>query len=105
MGDPGPEIIESVPPAGPEASESTTDENEDDIQFVSEGPLRPVLEYIDLVSSDDEEPSTSHSDRMPESKVPSSENHRPEMCSSCSVPLPIGDSSSSSGSCANSPQG
>ncbi|XP_019480137.1 PREDICTED: E3 SUMO-protein ligase ZNF451 isoform X3 [Hipposideros armiger] len=59
MGDPGSEIIESAPPAGPEASESTTDENEDDIQFVSEGPLRPVLEYIDLVSSDDEEPSTS----------------------------------------------
>lgn len=104
MGDPGPEIIESAPPAGPEASESTTDENEDDIQFVSEGPLRPVLEYIDLVSSDDEEPSTSHSNRMPESKVPPSENHRPEMCSSCSVPLSIGDSSSSSGSCANSPQ-
>ncbi|KAF3831668.1 E3 SUMO-protein ligase ZNF451 isoform X4 [Mirounga angustirostris] len=104
MGDPGSEIIESVPPAGPEASEATTDENEDDIQFVSEGPLRPVLEYIDLVSSDDEEPSTSHSDRMPESKVPSSENHRPEMCSSCSVPLPIGDSSSSSGSCTSSPQ-
>ena len=24
--------------------------------------MRPVLEYIDLVSSDDEEPSTSHSD-------------------------------------------
>ncbi|XP_058162902.1 E3 SUMO-protein ligase ZNF451 isoform X9 [Dasypus novemcinctus] len=62
MGDPGSEILESVPPAGPEASESTTDENEDDIQFVSEGPLRPVLEYIDLVSSDDEEPSTSRSD-------------------------------------------
>ncbi|PNI77798.1 ZNF451 isoform 5 [Pan troglodytes] len=62
MGDPGSEIIESVPPAGPEASESTTDENEDDIQFVSEGPLRPVLEYIDLVSSDDEEPSTSYTD-------------------------------------------
>ncbi|EPQ05926.1 Zinc finger protein 451 [Myotis brandtii] len=151
-------MIKSVPPAGPGASESTTDENEDDIQFVSvtnnnnkreyllgdgiqvkekeqlmmrkdvenkkgcknskpelpnveadslkvslisevtmlqhsetqnvvvqvgcrkgqqeegpkwvtlklpslvEGPLRPVLEYIDLVSSDDEEPSTSHSD-------------------------------------------
>ncbi|XP_023078756.1 E3 SUMO-protein ligase ZNF451 isoform X4 [Piliocolobus tephrosceles] len=104
MGDPGSEIIESVPPAGPEASESTTDENEDDIQFVSEGPLRPVLEYIDLVSSDDEEPSTSHTDRMPESKVPSSENHRPEMCSSCSVPLPIGDSSSFSGSCSSSPE-
>ncbi|XP_019590213.1 E3 SUMO-protein ligase ZNF451 isoform X4 [Rhinolophus sinicus] len=61
MGDPGSEIIDSAPPAGPEASESTADENEDDIQFVSEGPLRPVLEYIDLVSSDDEEPSTSHS--------------------------------------------
>uniref|UniRef100_A0A8D2C826 E3 SUMO-protein ligase ZNF451 n=1 Tax=Sus scrofa TaxID=9823 RepID=A0A8D2C826_PIG len=60
MGDPGSEMIESVPPAGPEASESTPEENEDDIQFVSEGPLRPVLEYIDLVSSDDEEPSTSH---------------------------------------------
>ncbi|XP_021573263.1 E3 SUMO-protein ligase ZNF451 isoform X3 [Carlito syrichta] len=60
MGEPGSETIESVPPAGPVAS--TTDENEDDIQFVSEGPLRPVLEYIDLVSSDDEEPSTSHSD-------------------------------------------
>ncbi|XP_058410080.1 E3 SUMO-protein ligase ZNF451 isoform X3 [Diceros bicornis minor] len=104
MGEPGPEIVESVPPAGPEASQSTTEENEDDIQFVSEGPLRPVLEYIDLVSSDDEEPSTSHSDRMPESKVPSSENHRPEMCSSCSVPLLIGDSSSFSGSCTSSPQ-
>uniref|UniRef100_A0A2K6QD14 Zinc finger protein 451 n=1 Tax=Rhinopithecus roxellana TaxID=61622 RepID=A0A2K6QD14_RHIRO len=104
MGDPGSEIIESVSPAGPEASESTKDENEDDIRFVSEGPLRPVLEYIDLVSSDDEEPSTSHTDRMPESKVPSSENHRPEMCSSCSVPLPIGDSSSFSGSCSSSPE-
>uniref|UniRef100_A0ABI0NRB5 Zinc finger protein 451 n=3 Tax=Bos TaxID=9903 RepID=A0ABI0NRB5_BOVIN len=59
MGDPGSEIIECIPPAGPEASESTVEENEDDIQFVSEGPLRPVLEYIDLVSSDDDEPSTS----------------------------------------------
>ena len=28
-------MIESVPPAGPEASESTPEENEDDIQFVS----------------------------------------------------------------------
>ncbi|XP_058517816.1 E3 SUMO-protein ligase ZNF451 isoform X3 [Ochotona princeps] len=104
MGDPGSKIIESVPPAGPGASEAATDENEDDIQFVSEGPLRPVLEYIDLVSSDDEEPSTSHSDRMPESKVPSSESHRPEMCSSCSPPLAVGDSSSSLGSCSSSPQ-
>ncbi|XP_016001168.2 E3 SUMO-protein ligase KIAA1586 homolog isoform X1 [Rousettus aegyptiacus] len=61
MGDPGSEMAESVPPAGPEASESTADENEDDIQFVSEGPSRPVLEYIDLVCGD-EEPSTYHSD-------------------------------------------
>lgn len=36
--------------------------------------------------------------------MPSSENHRPEMCSSCNVPLPIGDSSSFSGSCTSSPQ-
>ncbi|KAF7478805.1 Hypothetical predicted protein [Marmota monax] len=62
MGDPGSEIIESAPPAGPEASESTTDENEDDIQFVSEGLSRPVLEYIDLVCGDDEESNMHHSD-------------------------------------------
>uniref|UniRef100_A0A8I5TRT3 KIAA1586 n=1 Tax=Pongo abelii TaxID=9601 RepID=A0A8I5TRT3_PONAB len=62
MGDPGSKIIESVPPAGPEASESTTDENEDDIRFVSEGPSRPVLEYIDLVCGDDENPRTYYSD-------------------------------------------
>ncbi|XP_012504170.1 PREDICTED: uncharacterized protein KIAA1586 homolog isoform X2 [Propithecus coquereli] len=68
MGDPGPEIIESAPPTGPEASESTTEENEDDIQFVSEGPSRPVLEYIDLVCGDDEEPSTYHTD-IPFSKM------------------------------------
>ncbi|XP_003480070.2 E3 SUMO-protein ligase ZNF451 isoform X2 [Cavia porcellus] len=59
MGDPGPEIVDAVSPARPEAPASAAEENEDDIQFVSEGPLRPVLEYIDLVSSDDEEPSTS----------------------------------------------
>ncbi|XP_012874637.1 PREDICTED: uncharacterized protein LOC105987805 [Dipodomys ordii] len=41
---------------------------------------------------------------MPASKLPSSENHRPEKCSNCSIPLTIGDSSSSFGSCANSPQ-
>ncbi|OWK13183.1 hypothetical protein Celaphus_00014177 [Cervus elaphus hippelaphus] len=29
------QILECVPPAGPEASESTVEENEDDIQFVS----------------------------------------------------------------------
>ncbi|XP_059795010.1 E3 SUMO-protein ligase KIAA1586 homolog [Balaenoptera ricei] len=62
MGDPGSEIMECVPPAGPEASESTPAENEDDIQFVSEGPSRPVLEYIDLVCGDDKECSTYHSD-------------------------------------------
>ncbi|XP_068413382.1 E3 SUMO-protein ligase KIAA1586 homolog isoform X4 [Eschrichtius robustus] len=38
MGDPGSEIMECVPPAGPEASESTPEENEDGIQFASEGP-------------------------------------------------------------------
>ncbi|XP_048203525.1 E3 SUMO-protein ligase ZNF451 isoform X4 [Perognathus longimembris pacificus] len=97
-------MTEPARPAEPAAATATAEENEDDIEFVSEGPLRPVLEYIDLVSSDDEEPSTSHSDRMPESKVPSSENHRPEKCSSCSIPLTMGDNRSSSGSCANSPQ-
>uniref|UniRef100_A0A8C0DBW9 KIAA1586 n=1 Tax=Balaenoptera musculus TaxID=9771 RepID=A0A8C0DBW9_BALMU len=35
MGDPGSEIMECVPPAGPEASESTPEENEDGIQFAS----------------------------------------------------------------------
>ena len=40
---------------------------------------------------------------MPESKVPSSESRRPEMCSGCSAPPPSGDSSSSSGRCACSP--
>ncbi|XP_013361289.1 PREDICTED: zinc finger protein 451 [Chinchilla lanigera] len=62
MGDPGPEVVDAVSPAGPEAPAPAAEETEDDIQFVSEGPLRPVLEYIDLVSSDDEEPSTSHSE-------------------------------------------
>ncbi|XP_055993355.1 E3 SUMO-protein ligase ZNF451 [Sorex fumeus] len=57
MGEPGSEVMGSAPAATPSAEDA-----EDDIQFVSEGPLRPVLEYIDLVSSDDEEPSTSHSD-------------------------------------------
>ncbi|XP_075411061.1 E3 SUMO-protein ligase KIAA1586-like isoform X2 [Tenrec ecaudatus] len=66
MGDPRSEILESALPAGPEASESTMDENEDDIQFVSEGPSRPVLEYVDLVCSDDKEPVTSRSDQASE---------------------------------------
>nr|XP_013807836.1 PREDICTED: zinc finger protein 451 isoform X1 [Apteryx mantelli mantelli] len=34
-------------------------ESEDDIEFIGEGPLRPVLECIDLVSSEDEEPNSS----------------------------------------------
>nr|XP_025038233.1 E3 SUMO-protein ligase ZNF451 [Pelodiscus sinensis] len=37
----------------------TRDESEDDIEFISEGPLRPVLDCINLISSDDEEPSSS----------------------------------------------
>ncbi|XP_007484204.1 E3 SUMO-protein ligase ZNF451 isoform X1 [Monodelphis domestica] len=49
-------------------TESPKEDTEDDIQFVSEGPLRPVLEYIDLVSSDDEGPSTSHIDEKVKSK-------------------------------------
>ncbi|KAM6278864.1 E3 SUMO-protein ligase ZNF451 isoform 2-T3 [Porphyrio hochstetteri] len=38
---------------------SSTSESEDEIMFVGEEPLRPVLECIDLVSSDDEEPNSS----------------------------------------------
>ncbi|KFQ33980.1 Zinc finger protein 451, partial [Merops nubicus] len=34
-------------------------ESEDEIEFIGEGPLRPVLECIDLVSSEDEEPNSS----------------------------------------------
>ncbi|XP_030304293.1 E3 SUMO-protein ligase ZNF451 isoform X1 [Calypte anna] len=34
-------------------------ESEDEIEFIGEGPLRPVLECIDLVSSEDEEPRSS----------------------------------------------
>lgn len=51
-------------PAGPEASESTVEENEDDIQFVSERPSIPVLEYIELICGDDKEPRTYGSDRQ-----------------------------------------
>nr|CAI9704799.1 unnamed protein product [Rangifer tarandus platyrhynchus] len=56
------QILECVPPAGPEASESTVEENEDDIQFVSERPSRPLLQYIDLICGDDKEPRTYCSD-------------------------------------------
>ncbi|NXI45286.1 ZN451 ligase, partial [Galbula dea] len=41
------------------ADESKSSESEDEIEFVGEGPLRPVLECIDLVSSEDEEPHSS----------------------------------------------
>ncbi|XP_010081266.1 PREDICTED: zinc finger protein 451-like, partial [Pterocles gutturalis] len=34
-------------------------ESEDEIEFIGEGCLRPVLECIDLVSSEDEEPNSS----------------------------------------------
>ncbi|XP_054253484.1 E3 SUMO-protein ligase ZNF451 [Indicator indicator] len=34
-------------------------ESEDEIEFIGEEPLRPVLECIDLVSSEDEEPTSS----------------------------------------------
>ncbi|XP_064020176.1 E3 SUMO-protein ligase ZNF451 isoform X2 [Pogoniulus pusillus] len=34
-------------------------ESEDEVEFIGEEPLRPVLEYIDLVSSEDEEPNSS----------------------------------------------
>lgn len=57
-GEPGSEIMEVS--STESELEPPKDDPEDDIQFVSEGPLRPVLEYIDLVSSDDEGPSTSH---------------------------------------------
>ncbi|XP_009871660.1 PREDICTED: zinc finger protein 451 [Apaloderma vittatum] len=40
-------------------SKSTASESEDDIEFLGEEPLRPVLECIDLISSEDEEPSSS----------------------------------------------
>ncbi|XP_061846486.1 E3 SUMO-protein ligase ZNF451 isoform X2 [Colius striatus] len=40
-------------------SKSPTSESEDEIEFVGEGPLRPVLECIDLISSEDEEPNSS----------------------------------------------
>ncbi|KAM8998935.1 E3 SUMO-protein ligase ZNF451 isoform X4 [Sarcophilus harrisii] len=65
-GEPGSEIMELS--STDSETESPKEDPEDDIQFVSEGPLRPVLEYIDLVSSDDEEPSTSHINEKVKSK-------------------------------------
>ncbi|XP_077668773.1 E3 SUMO-protein ligase ZNF451 isoform X2 [Eretmochelys imbricata] len=53
-------IMESLSSAKARKCESSMqDESEDDIEFICEGPSRPVLDCIDLVSSDDEEPSSS----------------------------------------------
>ncbi|XP_024072262.1 E3 SUMO-protein ligase ZNF451 isoform X3 [Terrapene carolina triunguis] len=53
-------IMESLSSAKAHKCESAMqDESEDDIEFICEGPSRPVLDCIDLVSSDDEEPSSS----------------------------------------------
>uniref|UniRef100_A0A8V0XC46 Zinc finger protein 451 n=1 Tax=Gallus gallus TaxID=9031 RepID=A0A8V0XC46_CHICK len=54
-----PEIMESCSSTSISESKSPTSESEDEIEFVGEEPLRPVLECIDLVSSDDEEPNSS----------------------------------------------
>uniref|UniRef100_A0A8D2NG53 C2H2-type domain-containing protein n=1 Tax=Zonotrichia albicollis TaxID=44394 RepID=A0A8D2NG53_ZONAL len=40
-------------------SKSPASGSEDEIEFIGEGPLRPVLECIDLISSEDEEPTSS----------------------------------------------
>ncbi|XP_064364693.1 E3 SUMO-protein ligase ZNF451 isoform X4 [Dromaius novaehollandiae] len=50
-------IPESKSPSAPIST--SQHESEDDIEFIGEGPLRPVLECIDLVSSEDEEPNSS----------------------------------------------
>ncbi|XP_068267104.1 E3 SUMO-protein ligase ZNF451 isoform X2 [Nyctibius grandis] len=51
--------MESRSSANAHESKSPASESEDEIDFVGEGPLRPVLECIDLVSSEDEEPDSS----------------------------------------------
>lgn len=51
--------MESHNSDSPRKSSPPTSESEDEIEFVGEGPLRPVLECIDLVSSEDEEPNSS----------------------------------------------
>ncbi|XP_027586360.1 E3 SUMO-protein ligase ZNF451 isoform X7 [Pipra filicauda] len=52
-------IMESHSSVSLHRSKSPASESEDEIEFVGEGPLRPVLECIDLVSSEDEEPNSS----------------------------------------------
>ncbi|XP_009997501.1 PREDICTED: zinc finger protein 451 [Chaetura pelagica] len=51
--------MESHSSLSSQESKSSASESEDDIEFVGEGPLRPVVECIDLVSSEDEEPTSS----------------------------------------------
>ncbi|XP_066850877.1 E3 SUMO-protein ligase ZNF451 isoform X2 [Anser cygnoides] len=58
----GPRVMESYDSATVSESKSSVSESEDEIEFVGEGPLRPVLECIDLVSSEDEEPNSSSYD-------------------------------------------
>ncbi|XP_065537546.1 E3 SUMO-protein ligase ZNF451 [Lathamus discolor] len=41
-------------------SPSASEGEDNDIEFVGEGSLRPVLESIDLISSEDEEPNSSY---------------------------------------------
>ncbi|XP_068009522.1 E3 SUMO-protein ligase ZNF451 isoform X3 [Melanerpes formicivorus] len=55
---PCPQIMES-PSSVSAGTSNSASESEDEIQFIGEGPLRPVLECIDLVSSEDEEPNSS----------------------------------------------
>ncbi|NXN83127.1 ZN451 ligase, partial [Bombycilla garrulus] len=47
--------MESHNSDSPHKSKTPSSESEDEIEFIGEGPLRPVLECIDLVSSEDEE--------------------------------------------------
>ncbi|XP_027551825.1 E3 SUMO-protein ligase ZNF451 isoform X6 [Neopelma chrysocephalum] len=58
-------IMESHSSVSLHRSKSPASESEDEIEFIGEGPLRPVLEYIDLVSSEDEEPNSSSYVRRP----------------------------------------
>ncbi|XP_027744467.1 E3 SUMO-protein ligase ZNF451 isoform X5 [Empidonax traillii] len=61
-------IMESRSSVSLHRSKSPASESEDEIEFVGEGPLRPVLECIDLVSSEDEEPNSSSYVHRPKRK-------------------------------------
>ncbi|XP_064506363.1 E3 SUMO-protein ligase ZNF451-like isoform X7 [Pseudopipra pipra] len=62
------QIMESHSSVSLHRSKSPASESEDEIEFVGEGPLRPVLECIDLVSSEDEEPNSSSYVHRPKRK-------------------------------------